>query len=268
MAGHSHSANIAHRKGLVDAKRAKLFTKLCRAVYVAARTAVATPPRTCGFASRSTRHARTASPRTTSSARSRRGPARLGGENFEEVVYEGYGPGGVAVLCEALTDNRNRTASELRRVFELAGGNLGAMGCVGYLFTLQGLVRRGFQARDRGPLDGGRARGRRRRRRSWSTVITRSPATPSFSKPYANRSRNSGFPPSPPRPVTSRVTTSTLMSKAAGRCASSGICSTKTTTSRTFTPTTISPKRRSPPDPEDLGLPTRAHELISLYVDS
>ncbi len=63
----------------------------------------------------------------------------LGAENFEEVVYEGYGPGGVAVLCEALTDNRNRTASELRRLFELAGGNLGASGCVGYLFNFKGL---------------------------------------------------------------------------------------------------------------------------------
>ena len=63
----------------------------------------------------------------------------LGAENFEEVVYEGYGPGGVAVLCEALTDNRNRTASELRRLFESAGGNLGASGCVGYLFNFKGL---------------------------------------------------------------------------------------------------------------------------------
>ena len=63
----------------------------------------------------------------------------LGAENFEEVVYEGYGPGGVAVLCEALTDNRNRTAGELRRVFEAAGGNLGASGCVSYLFNFKGL---------------------------------------------------------------------------------------------------------------------------------
>ena len=63
----------------------------------------------------------------------------LGAENFEEVVYEGYGPGGVAVLCEALTDNRNRTAGELRRAFEAAGGNLGASGCVSYLFNFKGL---------------------------------------------------------------------------------------------------------------------------------
>ena len=69
----------------------------------------------------------------------KRATGELGAENFEEVVYEGYGPGGVAVLCEALTDNRNRTAGELRRVFEAAGGNLGASGCVSYLFNFKGL---------------------------------------------------------------------------------------------------------------------------------
>jgi YebC/PmpR family DNA-binding regulatory protein len=69
----------------------------------------------------------------------KRATGELGAENFEEVVYEGYGPGGVAVLCEALTDNRNRTAGELRRVFEAAGGNLGASGCVSFLFHFKGL---------------------------------------------------------------------------------------------------------------------------------
>src|SRR5262249_35929806 len=69
----------------------------------------------------------------------KRATGELGAENFEEVVYEGYGPGGVAVLCEALTDNRNRTAGELRRAFEAAGGNLGASGCVSYLFNFKGL---------------------------------------------------------------------------------------------------------------------------------
>jgi YebC/PmpR family DNA-binding regulatory protein len=69
----------------------------------------------------------------------KRATGELGAENFEEVVYEGYGPGGVAVLCEALTDNRNRTAGELRRVFEAAGGNLGSSGCVSFLFQFKGL---------------------------------------------------------------------------------------------------------------------------------
>jgi YebC/PmpR family DNA-binding regulatory protein len=139
MAGHSHSANIAHRKGLVDSKRAKLFTKLCRAVYVAARTGGGDP--TANMRLRySIDKARSFSvPKDNIERSIKKGTGEIGGENFEEVVYEGYGPGGVAVLCEALTDNRNRTASELRRVFELAGGNLGAMGCVGYLFNFKGL---------------------------------------------------------------------------------------------------------------------------------
>jgi YebC/PmpR family DNA-binding regulatory protein len=139
MAGHSHSANIAHRKGLVDAKRAKLFTKLCRAVYVAARNGGGDPAANMRLRFAVDKARSYSVPKDNIERSIKKGTGEFGGENFEEVVYEGYGPGGVAVLCEALTDNRNRTASELRRVFELAGGNLGAMGCVGYLFTFKGL---------------------------------------------------------------------------------------------------------------------------------
>ena len=129
----------------------------------------------------------------------------LGARNFEEVIYEGYGPGGVAVLCEALTDNRNRTASELRRLFELAGGNLGASGCVGYLFNFKGLfvIDPKHVAEDRlmealsmpAPTMS-----------SLSMVSTRSRATPSYLKPCASDWRKSGFPPSPPKPAISRST--------------------------------------------------------------
>ena len=139
MAGHSHSANIAHRKGLVDAKRAKLFTKLCRAVYVAARNGGGDPAANMRLRFAVDKARSFSVPKDNIERSIKKATGELGGENFEEVVYEGYGPGGVAVLCEALTDNRNRTASELRRVFELAGGNLGAMGCVGYLFNFKGL---------------------------------------------------------------------------------------------------------------------------------
>jgi YebC/PmpR family DNA-binding regulatory protein len=139
MAGHSHSANIAHRKGLVDSKRAKLFTKLCRAVYVAARNGGGDPAANMRLRYSIDKARSFSVPKDNIERSIKKGTGEIGGENFEEVVYEGYGPGGVAVLCEALTDNRNRTASELRRVFELAGGNLGAMGCVGYLFTFKGL---------------------------------------------------------------------------------------------------------------------------------
>jgi YebC/PmpR family DNA-binding regulatory protein len=139
MAGHSHSANIAHRKGLVDAKRAKLFTKLCRAVYVAARTGGGDPAANMRLRYSIDKARSFSVPKENIERSVKKATGELGAENFEEVVYEGYGPGGVAVLCEALTDNRNRTASELRRLFEVAGGNLGASGCVGYLFTFKGL---------------------------------------------------------------------------------------------------------------------------------
>jgi len=139
MAGHSHSANIAHRKGLVDAKRGKLFTKLCRAVYVAARNGGGDPAANMRLRYAIDKARSFSVPKENIERSIKKATGELGAENFEEVVYEGYGPGGVAVLCEALTDNRNRTASELRRLFEAAGGNLGASGCVGYLFNFKGL---------------------------------------------------------------------------------------------------------------------------------
>ena len=139
MAGHSHSANIAHRKGLVDAKRGQLFTKLCRAVYVAARTGGGDPSANMRLRYAIDKARSFSVPKENIERSIKKATGELGGESFEEVVYEGYGPGGVAVLCEALTDNRNRTASELRRLFESAGGNFGASGCVGFLFNFKGL---------------------------------------------------------------------------------------------------------------------------------
>jgi YebC/PmpR family DNA-binding regulatory protein len=139
MAGHSHSANIAHRKGLVDAKRAKLFTKLCRAVYVAARNGGGDPAANMRLRYAIDKARSVSVPKENIERSVKKATGELGAESYEEVLYEGYGPGGVAVMCEALTDNRNRTASELRRLFEAAGGNLGASGCVGYLFNFKGL---------------------------------------------------------------------------------------------------------------------------------
>jgi YebC/PmpR family DNA-binding regulatory protein len=139
MAGHSHSANIAHRKGLVDAKRGKLFTKLCRAIYVAARTGGGDPAANMRLRYAIDKARSFSVPKENIERSIKRATGELGAENYEEVIYEGYGPGGVAVLCEALTDNRNRTAGELRRLFESAGGNLGASGCVSYLFNFKGL---------------------------------------------------------------------------------------------------------------------------------
>jgi YebC/PmpR family DNA-binding regulatory protein len=139
MAGHSHSANIAHRKGLVDAKRGQLFTKLCRAVYVAARTGGGDPAANMRLRYAIDKARSFSVPKDSIERSIKKATGELGAETFEEVIYEGYGPGGAAVLCEALTDNRNRTAGELRRLFEAAGGNLGGSGCVSYLFNFKGL---------------------------------------------------------------------------------------------------------------------------------
>jgi YebC/PmpR family DNA-binding regulatory protein len=139
MAGHSHSANIAHRKGLVDAKRGKLFSKLCRAIYVAARNGGGDPDMNLKLRYAIDKARSYSCPKENIERSIKKGTGELGSENFEEVMYEGYGPGGVAVLCEVLTDNRNRTAGELRKAFEVCNGNLGASGCVSYLFNFKGL---------------------------------------------------------------------------------------------------------------------------------
>ena len=162
MAGHSHSANIAHRKGLVDAKRGQLFSKLCRAIYVAARVGGGDPNANIRLRYAIDKARSVSCPKDNIERSIKKATGELGAENFEEVVYEGYGPGGVAVLCEALTDNRNRTAGELRRVFEAAGGNLGASGCVSYLFNYKGLFVVDPKHVDRRPVDGSRPRGRGR----------------------------------------------------------------------------------------------------------
>jgi YebC/PmpR family DNA-binding regulatory protein len=139
MAGHSHSANIAHRKGTVDAKRGKLFTKLCRAIQVAAKHGGGDPDMNLKLRYAVDKARSYSCPKENIERSIKRGTGELGADSYEEIVYEGYGPGGVAVLCEVLTDNRNRTAGELRKAFEVCGGNLGASGCVSYLFNYKGL---------------------------------------------------------------------------------------------------------------------------------
>lgn len=139
MAGHSHSSNIAHRKGVVDAKRGKLFSKLCRAIYVAAKNGDPNPDANIRLRYAVDKARSYSCPKDNIERSIKKASGESGGENFDEVMYEGYGPGGVAVMCSALTDNRNRTAGELRKAFEVCGGNLGATGCVSYSFAFKGL---------------------------------------------------------------------------------------------------------------------------------
>ncbi|HJN65737.1 MAG TPA: YebC/PmpR family DNA-binding transcriptional regulator [Pirellulales bacterium] len=139
MAGHSHWAGIKHKKALIDNKRGKLWGKLSKAIIVAAKMGGGDPdqnPR-LRLAIADAKSGRM--PKDTISRAIKKGTGELEGGNFEEIVYEGYGAGGVAVYCDILTDNRNRTAPEIRKLFEINDGKLGATGCVAWMFERKGL---------------------------------------------------------------------------------------------------------------------------------
>ena len=138
MSGHSKWSSIKHKKGALDAKRGKIFTKLIREITVAARDGGGDPdtnPRLrLGLL-----NAKSANmPKDTSERAIKKGTGELASDTFIETTYEGYGPGGTAVLVEVLTDNKNRTVSELRRAFSKYGGNLGESGCVSWIFSKRG----------------------------------------------------------------------------------------------------------------------------------
>jgi YebC/PmpR family DNA-binding regulatory protein len=141
MAGHSKWAGIKHKKAIVDARRGKLFTKLARAITVAAKDGGGDPEGNPSLAL-AIQKARDASmPKDNIERAIAKGTGEGGdADALETVMYEGYGPGGVALLVEAMTDNRNRTGSEVRHLFSKHGGNLGEPGSVAYLFDKRGLV--------------------------------------------------------------------------------------------------------------------------------
>lgn len=139
MAGHSHWAGIKHKKALVDAKRGKLWSKLSKAIIVAARTGGGDPDMNLRLRYAIDDARAVSMPKDNIQRAIKKGTGELDGGNLEEIVYEGYGAGGVAVLCEVLTDNRNRTAPEIRKVFEIAHGKLGNTGCVAWMFDSKGL---------------------------------------------------------------------------------------------------------------------------------
>ncbi|MEO2001441.1 MAG: YebC/PmpR family DNA-binding transcriptional regulator [Pirellulales bacterium] len=141
MAGHSHWANISRKKSLIDAKRGKLWSKLAKAIIVAAKHGGSDPDANLRLRYAIDAAKAVSMPKDNIQRAIKAGCGELKGGNLEESVYEGYAAGGVAVLCEILTDNRNRTAPEIRKLFELCDGKLGATGCVAYLFTRTGMVR-------------------------------------------------------------------------------------------------------------------------------
>lgn len=140
MAGHSKWANIKHRKAAQDAKRGKIFTKLIRELTVAARVGGPEPtdnPRLRAAVDKALSNNMT---KDTIERAIARGVGDADGDNVEEIVYEGYGPAGVAVLVKCLSDNRNRTVSDVRHAFSRSGGNLGTSGSVAYLFNPRGVI--------------------------------------------------------------------------------------------------------------------------------
>jgi YebC/PmpR family DNA-binding regulatory protein len=140
MAGHSKWANIRLRKGKQDAVRGKLFTKVSREIIVAAKEGGGNPDANARLRL-AIQKARDASmPQDKIKNAIQRGTGEVEGANYEEIVYEGYGPGGTAVMVEVMTDNRNRTVSEIRNIFSRAGGSLGENGCVAWVFDRKGFV--------------------------------------------------------------------------------------------------------------------------------
>ena len=140
MAGHSKWANIKHRKAAQDAKRGKIFTKLIRELVVAAKMGGGNPEDNPRLRAAVDKALGANMKRDTIDKAIQRGAGDAEGDNYEEVIYEGYGTNGIAVLVECLTDNRNRTVSDVRHAFTKRGGNLGTDGSVAYLFTRTGQI--------------------------------------------------------------------------------------------------------------------------------
>lgn len=141
MSGHSKWHSIKHKKGALDAKRGKLFTKLIKEITIAARSGGSGDPNQNPRLRKAVNDAKAANmPNDTIDRAIKRGTGELEGAHYEEIAYEGYGPGGVAVMVEATTDNRNRTVSELRHIFSKHGGNLGESGSVAWMFNKKGQI--------------------------------------------------------------------------------------------------------------------------------
>ncbi|MBT8214750.1 MAG: YebC/PmpR family DNA-binding transcriptional regulator, partial [Acidimicrobiia bacterium] len=140
MAGHSKWANIKHRKGRQDAKRGKLFGKLIRAIEMSAREGGGDPEANATLATAVQKAKDASVPKDNIERAIARGIGEVEGVSYEEVWYEGYAPGGVALYVQCLTDNRNRTASDVRSQFTRNNGSLGEPGSVGYLFEQKGYV--------------------------------------------------------------------------------------------------------------------------------
>ena len=140
MSGHSKWATIKHAKGAADAKRGQLFTKFIKEISIAARMGGGDPSSNPRLRTAMLKARAANMPKDNIERAIKKGTGELGGSVFEEKIYEGYGPGGVAVLVEVLTDNNNRAAANVRNIFSKSGGNLGATGSVAYMFNRKGVI--------------------------------------------------------------------------------------------------------------------------------
>lgn len=141
MSGHSRWSQIKRKKGKADQQRGKLFTKLIREITVATRTGGGDPKINMRLKAALEAAKAASMPADNIKRAIQKGTGELPGETYEEVTYEGYGPGGVALMVRVLTDNKNRTAAEIRHVFEKNGGNLGQVGCVAWMFERKGVIQ-------------------------------------------------------------------------------------------------------------------------------
>ena len=140
MSGHSHWSTIKFKKAAIDNKRGKLWSKIARMIIVAAKAGGGDPSANLTLRYSIDKAKAANMPKDTIEKAIKKGTGELGGVHYEDVLYEGYAPGGVAVMVEGLTDNRNRTAPEVKKIFERRGGSLGAAGCVGWMFSKRGLI--------------------------------------------------------------------------------------------------------------------------------
>lgn len=139
MSGHSKWSTIKHKKAALDAKRGKSWSKVSRMITMAAKSG-GNPDDNPRLRLAIDKAKAENMPKDTIEKAVKKGTGELEGESFEEVIYEGYAAGGIAILCQATTDNRNRTVGEVRKIFERAGGNMGAAGCVAFMFKPRGVI--------------------------------------------------------------------------------------------------------------------------------
>ncbi len=140
MSGHSKWSTIKHKKAALDAKRGKSWSKLGRAIMMAAKQGGGNPNDNPRLRLAIDKAKSDNMPKDTIAKAIKKGTGELVGEHYEDVLYEGYGPNGVAVMCQAVTDNRNRTSAEIKKIFELRGGNLGSSNCVAFQFHQKGVI--------------------------------------------------------------------------------------------------------------------------------